>query len=84
MPSVRGAVQGLGSAADGAMLRVDVLDVGFEHIVAGDADAVNSLRRLLSIVSGVRVVVSAVVLRIVVAHRFTVSSCDAPMTARRI
>jgi hypothetical protein len=65
------------------MLRVDVLDVGFEHVVAGYADAVDSRRRFLSVVSSVRVGFGVFVFRFVVAHGLTVSSNDAPMTPER-
>jgi|HubBroStandDraft_3_1064219.scaffolds.fasta_scaffold119282_2 hypothetical protein len=82
MQVVSGAVQALGSAAGGAMLRVDVLDVSLEHVVAGYADAVDSVRRFLSVVSSMRVF-GVFVFRIVVAHGLTVSSCDAPMTPER-
>ena len=65
------------------MLCVDVLGVGFEHVVAGYADAVDSVRRFLSVVSSMRVF-GVLVFRIVIAHRLTVSSCDAPVTPERI
>jgi hypothetical protein len=84
MQVVSGAVQALGSAAGGAMLRVDVLDVSLEHVVAGYADAVDSLRRFSSVAGSLRVVFAVFVFRIVIAHRPTVSSCDAPVTPERI
>jgi hypothetical protein len=66
------------------MLCVDVLGVGFEHVVAGYADAVDSLRRFSSVAGSLRVVFAVFVFRIVIAHRPTVSSCDAPVTPERI
>jgi hypothetical protein len=69
------------AAAGGAVLRVDVVHVGFEHVVAGDADAVDARARLIGVITTVmRIFSAAVVLSISVVHDPTVSLCDAAMS----